>query len=117
MILLLLLGTFMTTVFGLQPLYKADLHKLALDEEARLIKDHTDAIIADFYSNIVNEAKMGYTDYVTQLSECPANNAFNTKPAIYDAIIHRVFSEMPLKFPDADITYNEETNVYRVAWL
>lgn len=100
-----------------QPLYKANLYKLAANEELRLIKEHTDAIVADFYSSIVAEAKLGYTEYLTQLRECPVGEAFNVKPAIYDAIIQRVFAEIPLKFPDADITYNEETNVYRVAWL
>lgn len=100
-----------------QPLYKANLYRLAANEELRIIKEHTDAIVADFYSSIVAEAKLGYTEYLTQLRECPVGEAFNVKPAIYDAIIQRVFAEIPLKFPDADITYNEETNVYRVAWL
>lgn len=114
---LILLCAFMVEVFASAPLYKADLQKLALDEEARLIKEHTDAIIADFYSNIVDEARLGYTDYVTRLSECPATALFNAKPAIYDAIIQRVFAELPQRFPDADITYNEVTNLYTVSWL
>jgi len=124
MIRLILLSAFMTELFALQqqqqqqqPLYKANLYRLAANEEARLIKEHADAIIADFYYNIVGEAKLGYTEYVTQLRECPAGDVFNAKPALYDSIIQRVFVELPLKFPDADINYNEETNVYRVSWL
>ena len=110
------LFAFASAAAALEPLYKVNLHKLALIEEERLVTKYTDAIVADLYYSIVEEAKLGYTTFISELVECPADDAFNKKPQLYDLIISNVFAEMPKKFPDADISYDAATDVYTISW-
>ena len=108
----------MITAVSAEPYSRSYLRDMKRQEEERYDNQIINEGVRHFKELVLNKAKLGQTQYTIYNPGCEEIIKFHQKITVErcEYIIKHIKDEITVKFPDSDLTFNEQTNEYKLDW-